>query len=429
MTNELITSIRRHQRMGLALLLLVTLGLGGWGSFAELAGAVIAPAAVIVDGNSKKVQHLEGGIVSEVLVKNGDRVAAGAVLLKLDPTEAKANLQIILAQLAELHALRARLLCERDDGCDSLSLPPSGATEQEHAAWVGQAKLLTARRTLREGKKQQFIERVGQLEQEIAGLNAQVKSTSEQTGLFNQELEALHQLQKHDLVALPRVLDLERDKERLAGENGRLLAEIARAKVQIGETRLQLLDVDHTALQDVLTELREVESKIAEAQEKANAIRVRLDRVAIVAPSEGMVHNLAATTVGGVIHAGDVIAEIVPQDGKLVLEGRVEPAMIDRIHLRQEAVVRFSSFDRRTTPELKGHVTMIAPDAKQDPRGGPPYYVVQVELAANETAKLAGHSLRPGMPAELDIMTPERTVLSYLLKPFTDQVAHAMKER
>ncbi len=428
MTNELITSIRRHQRMGLFLLLLVTFGLGGWGSFASLAGAVIAPAAVIVDGNSKKVQHLEGGIVAEVLVKNGDRVAAGDVLLKLDPTEAKANLQIILSQLAELSALRARLLCERD-GCDSLRSPSPNSTEQERAAWIGQAKLLGARRTLREGKKQQFQERIGQLEQEIAGLTAQVKSTSEQTGLVNQELEALHQLQKHDLVALPRVLDLERDKERLEGENGRLLAEIARAKVQIGETRLQLLDVDHAALQDVLTELREVESKIAEAQEKANAIRVRLDRVAIVAPSEGMVHNLTATTVGGVIHAGDVIAEIVPQDGKLVLEGRVEPAMIDRIQLHQEAVVRFSSFDRRSTPELKGHVTMIAPDAKQDQRGGPPYYVVEVELASDETAKLAGQSLRPGMPAELHLMTPERTVLSYLLKPFTDQVAHAMKER
>jgi len=428
MTDELANSIRRHQRMGLALVLLVTLGLGGWASFASLAGAVIAPAVVIVDGNSKKVQHLEGGIVSEVLVKNGDRVTAGAVLLKLDPTEAKANLQIILSQLAELHALRARLLCERD-GCDGLSLPPPATTEQERAAWTGQAKLFTARRTLREGKKQQFQERIGQLEQEICGLNAQVKSTNEQTGVVDQELEALHHLQQKDLVALPRVLDMQRDRERLEGESGRLLAEIARAKVQIGETRLQLLDVDHAALQDILTELREVESKTAEAQEKANAIRVRLDRVTIVAPSEGIVHNLTATTVGGVIHAGDTVAEIVPQDGKLVLEGRVEPTMIDRIQLQQDAVVRFSSFDRRTTPELKGHVTMIAPDAKQDPRGGPPYYVMQVELAANEIAKLAGQNLRPGMPAELNIVTPERTVLSYLVKPFTDQVAHAMKER
>ena len=361
-------------------------------------------------------------------MKNGDRVAAGAVLLKLDPTEAKANLQIILSQLAELHALRARLLCERD-GCDGLSLPPPTTTEPERAAWTGQAKLFTARRTLREGKKQQFQERIGQLEQEICGLNAQVKSTNEQTGVVDQELEALHHLQQKALVALPRVLDMQRDRERLEGESGRLLAEIARAKVQIGETRLQLLDVDHAALQDILTELREVESKTAEAQEKANAIRVRLDRVTIVAPSEGIVHNLTATTVGGVIHAGDTIAEIVPQDGKLVLEGRVEPTMIDRIQVQQDAVVRFSSFDRRTTPELKGHVTIIAPDAKQDPRGGPPYYVMQVELAANEIAKLAGQNLRPGMPAELNIVTPERTVLSYLVKPFTDQVAHAMKER
>ena len=232
-----------------------------------------------------------------------------------------------------------------------------------------------------------------------------------------------------DLVALPRVLDIQRESERLAGESGRLSAEIARTKVQIGETRLQLLDVDHAVLQEVLTELREVEGKIAEGQEKANAIRVRLDRVTIIAPSEGMVHNLTATTVGGVIHAGDVIAEIVPQGEKLILEGRVEPAMIDRIQLHQDSFVRFSVFDRRTTPELKGRVTMVAPDAKQDPRGGPPYYVVQVELAASEVDKLAGQALRPGMPAELNIMTGERTALSYLIKPFADQVARAMKER
>lgn len=430
MNNEFTTSIRRHQHIALGLLLLVVIFIGGWGSLASLAGAVIAPAVVVVEGNSKKVQHLEGGIVSEVRVKNGDRVKAGDVVLKLDPTEANANLQIIQSQLAELHARRARLICERDD-CDRLILPAGldQLPEKERAAWIGQAKLLKARLDIRLGKKQQFQERIGQLEQEISGLSAELLSTKRQAELVNQELQSLLILKKSDLVAMPRVLDRQRENERLAGESGRLSAEIARTKVQIGETRLQVLDVDHAALQEVLTELRDVETKVAEGEERANAIRVRLQRLTIIAPSEGVVNSLIATTVGGVVHAGDVIAEIVPQGEKLILEGRVDPSMIDRIYLHQDSFVRFTAFDRRTTPELKGQVTLVAPDAKQDPRGGPPYYVVHVEIAAGEIDKLSDQALRPGMPAELNIMTGERTALSYLIKPFTDQVARAMKER
>jgi HlyD family secretion protein len=370
------------------------------------------------------VQHLEGGVVAETRVKNGDRVAEGDILVRLDESDTRTNLQIFLGQLAELKARQDRLIAERDDRSEM----DVGDDPQAAIVRQAQAKLLRARLDVRVGKKQQLSERVAQLEQEVMGLSAQVDAKERQIALVRQELNALNGLRKAQLVTESRLLALEREGARLDGERGQLVSDIARTKVQIGETRLQLIAVDQAFLSEVLTELRDVEAKVNEITEKVAAVRTRLLRMEIRAPRSGFVHKLTATTVGGVIGAGEVIAEIIPEDS-LVLEGHVDPGSIDRILQNQKTIVRFPSLDHRSTPEVEGVVTMISPDAKQDAQGQAPYYLVRVSLGGGAASQLGPHTLKPGMPAELLFQTGQRTVLSYLIKPLSDQVARAMKER
>jgi HlyD family secretion protein len=425
MTTSVATSIRRYQRAGIAIVVLAFGGLGGWAAVASIAGAVVAPASIVVESSAKKVQHLEGGIVAEIHVANGDRVAAGEALFRLDDTEARANLQIYKAQLVELRARQARLLAERDgDG----ELDRSEAEPGSLWVWDGQAKLLAARRDVRTGKELQLGERIGQLEQVSSGLAAQVAAKERQIALIREELKSLYTLRDNQLVTQSRWLALERESARLEGERGQLVAEVARVAVQVGETRLQLLSVQQTFLSEVLAELRDVETKVNELTEKVAAIGVQLQRTTITAPRAGTVHKLTTTTVGGVIRAGEVIAEIVPEEDRLVVEGRVDPGSIDRLSIGQATIVRFPTVDHRSTPERTGKVTMISPEPKQDAPGQPYYFVVRVDLDRGDPL-LPGHALQLGLPAELNLQTGERTVLSYLIKPLADQIARAMRER
>jgi HlyD family secretion protein len=424
------TSILRYQFLGLALVLILVGGLGAWAAVASIASAVIAPATVVVESYPKKVQHREGGIVAEIPVSNGDRIAAGETLLRLDETEARASLQIVESQLREYTARRARLLAERD-GRSELQPPsdPDAIADPEAARiWQAQARLLTARRETRAGKKQQLRERIGQLEQSIIGLKAQERSKERQAELIRQELSVLYQLEGDKLVTKNRLLALEREAVRLEGERAQLIADIARTHVQIGETRLQLLEIDQSFLTEVLAELREAEARIAELTERLVAAKARSQRLEVVAPSSGIVHKLAIHTIGGVIAPGEVIAEIVPEEDLLVLESRVDPAVIDRVKMHQPAVVRLPSADGETTPELSGSVTMVSPDAKQDAPTQLPHFVVRVALTERERDKVRRLALQPGMPAEVYIQTGSRTPLSYLLKPLSDQFRRAMRE-
>ena len=431
MTNTaLTTSIRRYQLLGLALVLVLVGGLGAWAAVTSVASAVIAPATVVVESYPKKVQHREGGIVAEIPVSNGDRITAGDTLLRLDETEARASLQIVESQLLEHMARHARLLAERDDlpEMGPPSDPNAFAEPEAQKIWQGQARLLAARRETRAGKKQQLQERIGQLEQSIIGLKAQERSKERQVELIRQELAVLHHLEGDKLVTKNRLLALEREGARYEGEQAQLMAEVARTQVRIGETRLQLLEVDQSFLTEVLAELRAAEARIAELTERLVAAKARSKRLEVVAPCSGIVHKLAVHTVGGVIAPGEVIAEIVPEEDLLVLESRVDPAVIDRVKMHQPAVARFTSANRATTPELTGSVTMVSPDAKQDTPAQPPYFVVRVALTEEERDKISRLALQPGMPAEVFIQTGERTPLSYLLKPLSDQFSRAMRE-
>ena len=377
---QALRSLRLYQIAGTALIVAVVGGLGGWAGVTEISGAVIAPASVVVDGNSKKVQHLEGGIVASLNVRNTDQVAAGQQLLRLDDTEMRANLQIAQGQIEELSARQARLIAERD-GLDRFALPDfaTGANPSSAKAlvWQGQAKLLASRRGARADKEKQLLDRVAQLEDVIKGLGAQLQAKDQQAGFIREELDGLLQLQDQQLIAKPRVLAQQRERSRIEGERGQLMADIARTQSQISETRLQLTEARQALSAEVLSELRDVETKLAELKEREIATAAKLKRLVVLAPIGGVVHKLSVVTVGGVVAPGEALMEIVPNDEKLVVEGQIDPNNIDQVHKGQDVMVRFSAFDQRVTPELRGKVLSISADVRQDSPQMPRYYAVR----------------------------------------------------
>jgi HlyD family secretion protein len=424
-------SLRRFQMAGYASMFLMV-GVGGaWSAFTDINGAVIAPATVAVESFSKKIQHKEGGIVKQILVKDGDSVTEGQVLVVMDDTDTKSELGIIDALLVENLARRARLEAQRDNAA-KITFPDeilSRANEDSVAKiMAGQIKLFDARNEALSGKKDQFSEQLGQLGEQIIGLEAQRKSKETQLKFINQELASLQGLQKKGLVPASRVLGMQREQARLEGESGELIASKASAEGKIGEVKIQILQVDEQARADTLNEMRDVESKVAEFQERKIASSSKLSRTEIKAPAAGDVYQVSVHTVGGVIAPGETVMLLVPKGDDLVLQAQVSPKDIDQIEVGQAAHVRFPAFHSRFTPEIGADVIQVAADTSRVDANTPPFYSVRLRIPAKELKKLDGKQLKPGMPAEAFIETNARTPLSYLLKPFTDQVAHAFRE-
>ncbi|MCF6326163.1 MAG: HlyD family type I secretion periplasmic adaptor subunit [Devosiaceae bacterium] len=424
-------SLRRYQIVGLFSLVLLVGGIGGWAYTASIAGAVIAQAMVVVESNSKQVQHLEGGIVAQLNVRSGDRVEAGEVLIRLDDTDTKAGLEIINTQLNELLALKARLEAERD--IDNEILFPDELVEMKGVEAIermieGQQKLFLSRRNLLGSQEEQLLNRIVQLGEEIVGLNAQLVSNQRQAALLGQELEGLETLIEDGLVTLSRTMILEREIASMEGNRGQLMASIARVKAQVGETELEIIRVKQDAQTRVLEELRTLQPRIAELFERRLSARANLRRIDIVAPSSGIVHELQVNGEGSVIGPGQVVMLIVPGEDLLVLDAQVNPQDIDQISIGQQVVVNFPAFASGITPSLNASVLRIGADLVQDSPNLPPYYQVRIVLNPGETKRLDGQELIPGMPAEAYIQTNSRSALSYLVKPFTDQLNRAFRE-
>ena len=421
-------SMRRTEIQAVALIAALIGGGGLALGLAHLSGAVVAPASVVVENSTRKVQHMDGGIIAEIRVKNGDSVAAGDVILRLDATEAAAGLEIAQSQLDETRARKERLLCESVSCPKMPSIAGDRATDHSAIAMLGQSRLFDARRETRQSKKKQIAQRTEQLRSAHLALTAQLQSTERQSVLTEREAGLVEPLAGQGLVPLNRLINVQRERERLDGEKLRLAAEIQRAAAQITETEIQLLEIDQTNLSEVLAEIRDAETKEAELVEKVTALKSRRDRAVVVAPVGGLVHNLTATTISGVIKAGETIAEIVPQSEELILEAKVDVASIDRLAVGQTAHIRFPSLNQRATPVLDGTVIMVAADANQDQRSGQNFFSVQARLGSGELARLNGQRLRPGMPAEIQFATGDRALWSYLLKPVTDQMSRALLE-
>ncbi len=425
-------SMRRHLVTAIVVVLVLVVGVGGWAATAVISGAVVASGSVVVDSNVKKVQHPTGGIVGELRVRDGDRVHAGDVVVRLDETVTRANLAIVTKGLGEMMARKARLESERD-GLDTITFPAqlvADAGDPDRAAAMdSERKLFNLRKTARSGQKAQLRERVAQLGEEITGLAAQQNSKAKEIALIERELAGVRELWKQNLVQLTRLTALEREAARLDGERGQLVAASAQAKGKIAETALQILQIDQDIASDVAKELREVDGKIGELVERKVAAEDQLKRIDIRAPQDGTVFQLAVHTIGGVITAGDPIMLIVPEADNLSVEVKVNPQDIDQLQLNQKAILRFSAFNIRTTPEIEGVVTRISADTSTDQRTGQSYYTVRIAMPADQIERLGEVKLLPGMPVEAFMQTRDRTMLSYLIKPLHDQFLRAFREK
>ncbi len=426
-----VLSMRRLLIAGIVVCVALIGGFGGWAASAKLAGAVIAPATVVVESEFKKIQHATGGIVGELLVRNGAEVKAGDVLIRLDETVTRANLAVVAKTLDELAGRRARLEAERD-GSEAIAFPEDllarGDDAEVRRIVSGERRLFGARRTALAGQKAQLRERVAQLRTETDGLRAQLDSTSRQIALIADELKGVEDLFEKNLVPITRLKTLQRDATQLQGGRGEIVAAIAQANGKIAETELQSIQLDQDLNTEVLEELREIEGQAGELIERKVAAEDELRRVAIRSPQDGVVHELAVHTVGGVIGAGETLMFIVPENDALAIEARVAPQDIDQVVLGQGVVVRLSAFNQRTTPELLGTTTRISAGITEDPEKGLAYYTARIELSQKELRRLHGLKLVPGMPAEVHIRTGERTPLGYLVRPLTDQFAKAFRE-
>jgi membrane fusion protein, type I secretion system len=420
-------------RFGLGVIIAVFGGLIFWSVVAPINGAVVAPGQVMVESNRKIVQHLEGGVVGEILVHEDQFVEKGEVLARLDSTVTQANLTRVESQLAELYARRARVRAIRD-GKDTLS-EPSGAPEilatpAFLAMFEGQKELFTAQRATLDKQVLLLKERIIQQEKRIGGLTAQRTSIIAQLRLIDDELESVRGLHKKGFAPLTRLRALERESQRLYGEQGSLTAALAGADSIIAEAQLEIERLKGAAREKAITELRDVEVSIADFEETRVTAADALTRTEIRAPQSGRVIGLSIHTVGGVIAPGAPIMEIVPGGAKLEIAARVSPRDVDKVRAGQAAVIRFSSFSARMTPQVKGTVRSVSADSLADQITGAPYYLVLIDLPeADELMDaLRGEPLVPGMPAETFIRTGRQPAISYLLRPLTDALARSMRE-
>ena len=426
-------AMRRALLGGVAVSCVLTMGIGGWAATTEIAGAVVASGALVVESNVKKVQHPTGGVVGEVRVHDGDRVKAGDILVRLDETQTRANLAIVTKALDELAARRARDEAERDATAEIVFpeelLARLAEPDVAHAV-EGERRFFETRRSARDGQVAQLRERISQLKEQIQGLDDQVVAKAREIALIGQELKGVRILWEKNLIQLTRLTALERDGARLDGERGALISNIAQTRGKIAETELQILQIDQDLRSEVSKDLAEIRSKAAEYVERKVAAEDQLRRIDIRAPQDGVVHQLTAHTVGGVISAqGEPIMLIVPEADALSAEVKIAPQDIDQVRVGQTAMLRFSAFSQRTTPELEGEVSRISADVSQDQKSGASFYTLRIKVPESEIERLKGLRLVPGMPVETFIRSGDRTVLSYLTKPLMDQINKTWREK
>lgn len=415
----------------LALALLIG-GFGLWAAFSQIAGAVIAAGQIEVESDQQVVQHPDGGVVAEIKVTNGDPVAAGAVLIRLDGTLLRSELAIVEGQLFELLARRGRLEAE-SVGAGTISFRPElttlAASRPEIADLVdGQMRLFEARAETEANQISQLRKRQGQIADQIVGIEAQRRATQRQLALIEAELKDQQTLLEDGLVPVSRVMALQREAARLEGVSGELTASKSEAEGKITETDIEIARLESEKRQAATAELRDLGYRELELAERRRALAEQIGRLDIRAPVSGIVHDLRVTTPRAVIRAAEPVLFLIPQDRPLVVTAQIAPIHVDEIRIGQSVTLRFSTFDGRTTPELSGQVRRISADAFVDERTRASYYRAEIVLAAGELARLEGQSLIPGMPVEVFIRTGERSPLSYLLKPLAEYFNRAFRE-
>lgn len=411
-------------------------GVGLWATRVEFSGAVVTSGLLVVESQVKKVQHPSGGVVGELRVRDGSAVHAGDVLVRLDATLLSANFAIVSKALDEALARRARLQAEQA-GAATITFPAellarqgNGEGEAEGGRVMrAEEDLIAIRRAALDGQKAQLAERIAQSAEQVRGLSEQIEAKGREVELIESEIKGVRELWEKKLIPIQRVTALERDLVRIRGERGALVSEVAQTRGRISETRLQLIQLDQDLRTKVGQELSETWNRVAELVERKVSAQDQLNRVEIRAPQDGIVDGLSVHTVGGVVAAGETLMRIVPAQDRLTVEARLPPQERDQTHPGQRAILRFSALNQRTTPEIEGSVAMISADVTTDPKTGQVYYTTRVAVPEEQLARLGDVKVQPGMPVEVFVQTQARTVLSYVTKPFADQVARAFREK
>jgi len=410
---------------------LVTLvgGAGYWAFSAKLDGAVIAPASFVVESNRKTVQHLEGGIVKDLLVREGDYVEADQVLLRMDATGDEVNVNVLGSQLSELYVRRARLTSELAQDkifeFDAEKHPVVGnlTLEERNKLIAVQKALFKEQIEARESEEKVVAQRISRFEEEVAGLAEQRAANERQLVIIDKEIETFEDLLRRQLTAVSRVSAIRRERERLLGSDAQLATSQARALNEIDELKLTVLGEKRLRREAIATELAQIETQISSISPQYFGARQKLKRVAVVAPVSGRVVNMKVYTNGGVIRPGDPILDIVPESDELVIEARIATSDIEKLFVGQGTRVRLSGFDLADVPEADGEITSLSADSLTDERTGASYYVARVRLREQQSAQIKNLELVPGMPADVFINTGERTAFSYLIQPLNNRLA------
>lgn len=414
-----------------ALSILVLVGiLGTWASLSSISGAVVAAGQAMVHGKPKMVQNLDGGMVAEILVRDGDIVAEGDVLMRLDPTLLEVNLDIAQTRLAAALALQARLKAEQSGAADITFDYPDrffaalGTAENER----GQREIFRARAAVLEGQRAQLSEALLQFDNQSDGVRGQIAALRDQANLLGSDLDSMASLIDKGLVRQSQVSELKLSKSRIAGQLAGLEAELARLANARRDARLETLQAERSFKESVVTDLREVTNRIEELTLEIVTHKAQLSRIDILAPAAGIVHEMQVTTRGGIVASGATIAEIVPLAKGMDFELRIDPHSRDQVYLGQTAQLMISSFDPQSTPRLTAHVISVSPDVIQDKRTGQGFYRVGLSVDPGELAQLGDVAVMPGMPIEAYLETGDRSVMSYLLHPITSHLQRALRE-
>ena len=422
------TSMEGPKRIGMTLMFLVFVVFGGWAVLAPLNGAAFAPGTVTVKSYKKVVQHLEGGIVADILARDGDLVEQGQPLLVLDDTQPSASLEIATTQYTALRAKEARLVAERD-GLEQIAYPKGFSTQDARTQQEvnAQNEIFAARKAANEGRAEILKQRINQLQNQVMGMKALRRSKEQLAASYADELRDTQALLAQGFSEKTRLRQAERSFASFSGEAAELTANIAATEVQIGEARLQILQQDSDFQNEVVTELGEVQTSLQDSRERVTALKDLVSRTTVVAPDTGVVNGMQVHTIGGVIGPGSPIAEIVPESDELVIEASVNTIDIDRVSEGQEARIRFSTFGS-SAPTIFGEVISISADAMQNDAAGMSFYLARVEVYEEGMEDLGDLALMPGMPAEVYINTGARTFIQYLFKPLSNAVARSFNE-
>lgn len=422
------TSMETPRRVGMLIFFLVFGVFGFWAAVAPLDGAAVAPGRVAVKSYKKVVQHFEGGIVSEILARSGDRVIAGQPLLVMDNTQSVAQLEIANSQFVALKASEGRLLAERDASDNIVfaqALFNEGANAQSEMD--AQEQIFEARKAALNGQIEVLQQRIEQLETRAVGLTALKISKEELAVSYAEELSDVQELLSQGFSDKQRLREIERRTSTLKGEAAELVANISSTEVEIGEAKLQILQLGREFQNDVVSNLGETQPKLKDIVERITALQDVVSRTVVRAPTAGIVNGMQVHTVGGVIRPGTAIAEIVPQSEDLIVEASVSLTDIDRVAEGQEATIRFSAFSS-SVPTIFGTVLSISADSQVDEATGASFYLARIEVTPEGMEDLGDLILLPGMPAEVFISTGSRTFLQYLFKPFSNALARSFTE-